>query len=196
MGRLISDSRSSARSWLHGNSSSKPAVYVPSAFVGATEPELAAAETRSFNWLSRFFILAGLLFCLSCRSTGDSTGNSIASVIITGNTPGQIRDVAVDIFSDNGYKVASSSPDHIVFEKQGGGMSNFAYGNWMGSEVWVRVRAAIVPVHERTFRLQCSVFMVRDIGSATEEEVTLTRIHQHSFQNMLDEVAKRLAAKG
>lgn len=159
----------------------------------SAQGSLAEAKAQSSNWLFRYLIFAGLLFCLSCRSTGDPTGKSIASVVITGSTPGQIRDVAVDVFSENGYKVAGSSPDHIVFEKQGGGMSRFAYGDWMGGEVWIRVKAAIVQVHERSFRLQCSVFMVRDIGTATEEEVALTRIHEHSFQKMLDEVGNRFA---
>jgi hypothetical protein len=121
---------------------------------------------------------------------------SFASVTITGNTPGQIGDAAVEVFKNDGYKVAQRNSDRLVFEKEGTKMNNFAYGSWIGdTPVWVRVKGSIVPAGEMTFRLQCTAYMVRDIGGSTEEEIAVSGLHRGQYQKLLDEVAKKLAQK-
>jgi hypothetical protein len=143
-----------------------------------------------------FLLAVCLLPGIGCKSSDKSFSASFASVTISGSTPGQIRDVAIDVFRDDGYKVAQRDPSHLVFEKEGTKMDNFAYGSWLGdTPVWVRVKGAIVAAGEMTYRLQCTAYMIRDIGGSTEEEVALSGLHRGTYQKLLDEVARRLAQK-
>ena len=141
------------------------------------------------------FTLA-LAAIVGCRSTHSTDSGGFASVVIPGNTPGQIRDVAVEVFGNHGYSAARKDPANLVFEKEGSGMNNFAYGNWLtDSKVWIRVKAAIVPVGEMTARLECRAYYVRDRASSTEEELPVSRLHRGQYQKLLDEVAKTFAEK-
>ncbi len=142
-------------------------------------------------------LITSLLVLSACRSTETTTGPTpLASVLITGNTPGQIRTVTTDVFRENGFKAVESDTGPMVFEKQGGSMSNFAYGSWWGDDpIWVRVKASVVPAGEMTYRLQCIALVVRDRNGSTEEELSLSRLHHHSYQKLLDEVARRFAHK-
>jgi len=131
-----------------------------------------------------------------CRSTKEPVSARFASVILAGNTPGQIRDAAISVFLDNGYKAKQTDPNGMVFEKEGSRMNNFAYGNWVGdTPVWIRVKGSVVPVGEMSCRLQCNAYLVRDIGSAAEEELPVSSLHRAPYQKMLEEVAKRLMRK-
>ena len=131
-----------------------------------------------------------------CRSTEKSAAERFASVVISGNTPGQIRDATMEVFGRNGYKTVDSSPGNLVFEKQGSHMNNFVYGSWLSDDpVWIRVKAAIVPAGEMRYRLQCAAYMVRDKDGSTEEQLALTHVHHGAYQKMLDEVAERFAFK-
>jgi hypothetical protein len=127
-----------------------------------------------------------------CRSTHPSDPDQFASVDIQGCTPLQIRLATVQVFQDSGYQVSEATPAKLLFEKKGTGMNNFAYGNWMEQPVWVRVKAAIVPLSEARFRLQCDAFMVRDRGGATEEEIRLHHYQSGPYQELLVKVAHQL----
>jgi hypothetical protein len=130
---------------------------------------------------------------VGCHSTDSSSPARFASVVISGNTPGQIRDAAMEVFGDNGYRAASTDPSAMVFEKEGSSMNNFAYGSWLGdSRVWIRVKAGIIMTGERRNLLECTAFLVRDIGSAAEEELPVRGMHRGQYQKLLDQVASRL----
>ncbi len=128
-----------------------------------------------------------------CRSASKHKSGGFASVIIQGNTPGQIREVTIDVFSKHGYKNAGPGYTNLVFEKEGSRMDNAAYGNWTGSPPWIRVKTAIIPVSETTFLLQCKAALVRDKGQAAfEEEIKISNFRAGPYQKLLDEVAARL----
>jgi hypothetical protein len=132
-----------------------------------------------------------------CSSVNKPESARFASVEIHGNTPGQISQVALDVFRENGYQVWRVDSSKLVFEKEGSTLNNVAYGSWLGgSGVWIRVKASIVPVSEQTFRLQCQAYLVRDRGGATEDEIKVNRMRGHRYQKLLDEVARRLAGQG
>jgi hypothetical protein len=138
-----------------------------------------------------------LVICLcagdGCQTSDKSVTASFASVTITGSTPRQIRNVAVQVFDDNGYKVAEREPTHMVFEKEGTRMNNLAYGTWLNDKpVYVRVKASVVSAGEKTYCLQCTAYMVQDIGTGTEEEIAVSYLHRKTYQKLLDDVAKRL----
>ncbi|HZR19310.1 MAG TPA: hypothetical protein VFE51_18625 [Verrucomicrobiae bacterium] len=150
--------------------------------------------TRSRRWQGASCCLLAicLLLVQGCRSTSEPGDHAIASVRISGNTPGQIRDAAVEVFTANGYKTVDPSPGHLVFEKPGGHMTNFTYGSWLGDDpLWIRIKAAVLPAGEMTYRFECSVFLVKDKGGSTEEQSPLGRVHRRSYQKMLDEIAAR-----
>lgn len=140
---------------------------------------------RFLLWL----LCAVALAVTGCRTTDASAPGQTASVLIRGNTPGQVSDMAVAVFESHGYQLASQRVGTMVFEKRGSTMSKVAYGNWMDSDVWVRVRAEVVPVGEGTVRLQCLARLIRDKGGATEEEIKSLR--RSPYQDLLDEVAAR-----
>ena len=145
-------------------------------------------------------LLLALCFCAflgsGCRSAGKHSSGGFASVVIQGNTPGQIREVTLDVFSKHGYKVAGVGYPNLVFEKQGSRLDNAAYGNWTGSPPWIRVKAAVIPVSEATFRLECKAALVRDKGQAAfEEEIKIRNFQAGPYQKLLDEVAARLNGK-
>jgi hypothetical protein len=149
------------------------------------------------GWVANLLLVAGVLACASgCHSTGVPPSASFASVVISGNTPGQIRDAAEEVFTHDGYTVTQTDPGNLVFDKEGSKMNNFAYGNWLGdTPIWIRVKAAIVPLGEMSCRLQCHAYLVRDRGSASEEEITVSRLHKGQYQKLLDAVAQRFARK-
>jgi hypothetical protein len=125
-----------------------------------------------------------------CRSTTESKSSGLASVEIRGNTPGQIRDVTVQVFRDNGYIVVRTEPSKMTFEKKGSKMDDITYGSWLDT-IWVRVEASIEPVAERTFRLQCRARLLQGRGDM-EEEMRHAYVRSGPYQALLDEVAKRL----
>ncbi len=128
-----------------------------------------------------------------CKSSDKSATASFASVIITGSTPGQIRNVAVQVFDDHGYKTAQRDPAHLVFEKEGTRMDNLAYGTWLNDKpVYIRFKASVVPAGEKTFCLQGMAYLVQDIGTGTEEEIAVKHYNRKPYQKILDEVAKRM----
>jgi hypothetical protein len=147
--------------------------------------------------LPLLFVLC-LLGCAGtgCRSTGGSSSQPFASVEIRGHTPGQIHDVALEVFREHGYKLTQPGPTRLVFEKPASKMDNLAYGNWVGdTPIWVRIKVAIVPFTEAVFRLQCEAFLVRDKGSTVAEEIQISRVRARPYKKMLEATARRLGAK-
>ncbi|MEY2429636.1 MAG: hypothetical protein QOJ40_2521 [Verrucomicrobiota bacterium] len=149
------------------------------------------------SWMASFaaVLLCGLISS-GCRSTGKQSAGGFASVVIQGNTPGQIRKATIEVFSEHGYKLADPRAPNPVFEKQASRIDNAAYGNWTGSPVWLRVKVAIIPEAEATFRLQCNAALLRDRGQpAFEEEIRLRRFQAGPYRKLLEEVAARLTGK-
>jgi hypothetical protein len=136
--------------------------------------------------------LSGLvLLCLGCHSTPTNPSGQFASVDLHNNTPGQIRAVALEVFKTDGYTLAEGSTSRdYVFEKEGSSIDNLAYGNWIGTPIWVRFKVHLVPISEATFRLQGDAFLVRGKGEPAEEEIKVK--HASSYQKILNQVAQRL----
>jgi hypothetical protein len=149
-------------------------------------------STATMTGLSLLAVCLCVVFGSGCRSTHKPDEARFASVEIQGNTPGQIGEMAAEVFQDNGYLVASANPAELIFEKKASGWNNFAYGNWT-EPVWVRVTAAVVPVSEMTFRLQCHAVLLRDRGDTTEEQIKISSLRSHTYQKLLNEVATRLS---
>ena len=141
-------------------------------------------------------VFALLLSCVAvagCHSTPEAQEGILSSVVLRGNTPGQIAQVTTEVFRKHDYEVSEAGLNRLMFEKKGSAMNSLAYGSWFPDEpVWVRVRASIVPTGEQTFRLQCSGWLVKDRGGATEEEIKIRHMHHRPYDELLGEVAARL----
>ena len=158
--------------------------------------EKALTGNRMGDWLPTLLLLALWLLGLGCRSAEKTGESNFAWVVISGNTRGQIADAAMEVFGEHGYKSTQIDPTRLIFEKVGTKMNNFAYGSWMGdTPIWIRVKTTIVPAGEMTYRLQCNAYLVRDRGSAAEEEVTINHLHKGTYQKLLNEVAERFRRK-
>jgi hypothetical protein len=162
---------------------------------GAKSHKSFATEESGGNpvkFLVPFALCVGAGLLAGCHTAEPPGGSYFASVEIRGNTPGQISEAAAEVFQAEGYEVATGGPTHMVFERKASGMNNFAYGNWLDTAVWERVKASVVPVSEATFRLQCQAYLLRDRGGTTEEEIKLSGMRSGTYQKLLDKVAKRL----
>lgn len=143
------------------------------------------------SWLISNWILALTMLLPACSTTEQAQRRVLATVDIRGNTPGQIQPVAVEVFQKDGYQLAQRTPSEMVFEKLGSGWHNLAYGDWMGTPIWVRVKLQVVPTTDETCRLDCRAYLVRDKGGATEEELPVGKSHHKDYQKLLDELVAR-----
>ena len=152
----------------------------------------------AFCRLLLHLLTLSLLACAAggCRTADKPPGARFASVEIRGNTPGQICGMTSEVFLNEGYELMQAKPDSLVFEKKATALNNFAYGNWMDTPVWVRVRLAVVPVSDQVWRMECHAYLLRDRGETTEEEMKLTSLRSHPYQKLLDQVQKRLMSPG
>ncbi len=101
------------------------------------------------------------------------------------------------MFGENGYRGSVTGHGKMLFEKEGTRANDLAYngvvGTHYGAKTLVRVRTEIVDLSGGASRLQAQAFMVRNAGdSFFEEEQRLANLRRRPYQDLLDEVAKRL----
>jgi len=144
------------------------------------------------------FVLTVLCTALStgCRM-GKPEGSSFASVEISGKSSDEICKTTAAVFQEDGYQVSSLTPANMVFQKQGTHGQSLAYGGvvdtYYGASTVVRVRAQLVDLGAKGYRLQAQAYMVRNANdSFFEDESRLTNIRRMPYQNLPDQVAKRL----
>ena len=131
---------------------------------------------------------------IGCRSVTQPEGASFASVVIKGRMGAETRAATVAVFQEDGYTPLGVGMTEFVFQKEGSKMNKVAYGNWVGGPaVYVRVKVQLVVVSPGVDRLQCKAYMVRNQGdSFFEEDIKLSNVHRRPYQDLLNQVAKRL----
>jgi hypothetical protein len=147
----------------------------------------------SFVSLVGFCALVAAILGAGCSSTDKGDLNALVSIVIHGHPVERVREVTAQVFRDDGYKVTRNGYAKLIFEKQGSTLNNISYGNWMGGGVWVRVKAALFEVSPNTCRIECEAFVLRGRGEALEEEIRINKLHRHPYQELLNEVSKRLS---
>lgn len=150
---------------------------------------------RNVNFGLLALLAAGVVLGAGCRSGPASA--SFASVVIKGKTPEQILQTTAAVFQEDGYKVGSLTPDNMLFQKEASRGASVAYGGVVdthyGAQTAVRVRAQLVDLGADAYRLQCKAYMVRNANdSFFQDESPLTNVRSRPYQNLLDQVAKRL----
>jgi len=139
--------------------------------------------------------LACGLFGAGCH-LGQPASASFASVTISGKSAGQIRDATVAVFRENGFR-ASAAGQQLIFEREGSRANTISRDGLVaaqaGAATLVRVRVELVDLGSGSYRLQCHAFMVSNAGdSFFENEARLANFRSRPYQDLLDEVAKRL----
>ena len=147
-------------------------------------------STWGFGSLLAVCVIA--LLSAGCQSTPTPEIVPFASVEIHGHPVDRVRDVTAQVFNEHGYELMKRGWVDLVFEKEGSTMNNIAYGNWMGSGIWVRVRAKITDISPGESRINCEACLLRNRGEPTEEEIRINKLHRHPYQKLLNEVVKRL----
>ncbi len=153
---------------------------------------------------SAAFAAAGVLTLIAAAchttnnpATAEGSAEGTAAVQLRGNTPGQITEVATEVFQAHGYVRGGRRSAGLVFEKRGGKFTNLAYGSWGGdTPVWTRVKLAIIATGEGEYTLQCKAYHVLDRGSSTEEELKIGRMGSGPYHKLLDEIAARFRGSG
>jgi hypothetical protein len=135
------------------------------------------------------WLLAAVLFA-GCKSTNPDT-LALSSIVLRGNTPGQINHAVEQVFSRHGFKKMNSTVTTMVLEKKAPLSTDLAYGGWM-STITIRVKTKIVPMSEGVYRLECNAARVEDAGQNLEEERKMGRSKHKEFDKLLQEVAVEL----
>jgi hypothetical protein len=153
---------------------------------------------KKLNALLKFLSLALAcgLFSFGCSSLNKPASASFASVTISGKSAAEIRDTTIAVFGENGYQVFASSRG-LTFEKEGTKANAISreglIGAHYGAVTIIRVRAELVDLGNGAQRLQCQTYMVSGAGdSFFENESRLANFRSGPYQDLLDEVAKRL----
>ncbi len=136
------------------------------------------------------------LFCAGCSSLNEPASASFASVVISGKSAQEIQAATTAVFHENGYQVFTSSQG-LTCEKEGSKLNSIArdgiVGAHEGAVTIIRVRVELVDLHNGTQRLQCQTYMVSGAGDIFHEhEARLANFRSGPYQDLLDEVAKRL----
>jgi hypothetical protein len=155
----------------------------------------SGCEFRAWGLCALLAVSSVALPGVGCRTVGKSDPAQIASVEIHGHPLPRVRDVTAEVFHEHGYEVMKRGWVDLVFEREGSSMNNIAYGNWMGSGIWVRAKVRIADISPEESRIDCEAFLLRNRGEPTEEEIKIRKIHSHQYQKLLNEVAKRLKAE-
>jgi hypothetical protein len=145
------------------------------------------------RWILISFPLL-LLVWAGCHTHPPTPSSRLASVIITNHPLEQVEVVTATVFKEHGYQTVPSKGQQLLFEKEGTGMDTLVYGDWSPKKVWVRVKVdAHMLISVEQVLLECDAFMVGEHGDLHfEEEHKLTSVHRGRFQELLDEVSKRL----
>jgi hypothetical protein len=140
--------------------------------------------------------IACVAVAAGCSSPGKPASASFASVVIKNRSAAQIRDTTVAVFREDGY-AAFSFGQGLVFDKEGSRLNTVSRDGLVGAQAGavtiVRVKVELVELAPDSHRLQCHAFMVSGAGdSFFEDEHKLANYRSRPYQNLLDEVAKRL----
>ena len=137
--------------------------------------------------------LTGLVGC----HLGQPGSASFASVVVQHHTPAEIESVTDQVFQQNGYAAYTLGSGRWLYEKEGTQANNLAYNGIVatheGAMTLVRVKTELVDLGAGTFRLQCQTYMVRNAeDSFFEEETRLSNFRSGPYQELLDEIGRRL----
>ena len=141
-----------------------------------------------FGWLA--LSLAAFVGCQSAKQPGTM---SHASVQVQGHSVAEIQQTATTVFREEGYALASASPEEMVFERPGSRRDAVKWGGWAGEGVTMRVKAGLSKMTDGSYLVEAVAYAVQNSDDPffrTERRNIL--LNRRPYQKLLDEVARRL----
>jgi hypothetical protein len=147
--------------------------------------------TRFAGWAG-LFLLAGF-FAGGCSSLDKPASASFASVIISNNTPQQIRTATDIVFQQNGYQAFGEQGGALVYEREATGREQRDYAGFVGAhegeKVDMRVRVKIEVKDPSSYWLTCKAYAVCNPGQPVFETTTaLFGFQSKPYQKLLNMV--------
>jgi hypothetical protein len=140
-------------------------------------------------WLWAVFLLPCLVTGNGCKSSAPEGTNPASGVVIEGYTVSEIRRAAISVFVKEGYELRQSFGREAMFEKRAGAMSDLAYGGWLSSKTWMRVKLKIEDHKPGGSLVTCDEYVVSGRGDAVfEEEQKPVSRHRGYYRKLLEEV--------
>jgi hypothetical protein len=134
-----------------------------------------------------------LLLSSACQSAHEPGGTSHAVKQIQGRSLEEIQKTTAEVFGAEGYTERGRNPEMMVFDRAGSRRDAAKYGGWSGEGVTMRVRVGFTGLAGGNYRLQADATAVEDAGDPLfEDESRAMTLNRRPYQNLLDEVAKRL----
>ncbi|HSH17410.1 MAG TPA: hypothetical protein VLD18_15330 [Verrucomicrobiae bacterium] len=144
--------------------------------------------------LARSLIIAFLALAAGCASDGGGYGNRTA-VLIQNHTPKEIIDTAIAVFEAKEFTVKTSGKMEVVVEQKSSGWKDVTWGGWSGDGVWERAHLRVMDYGAGAYLLEADVRMISDKGDEFfEDSQRITRRAHKPYQELLNEVQRRLAA--
>ena len=137
-------------------------------------------------------VLAVTLLC-GCQSTKQPGSQSHASVQLNNRPLSEVQATTATVFREDGYRLAFSSAEEMVFERVGSRADALKWGGWTGNGVIMRVKVKFNALGESAYLLQADAYAVQNSDDPffqTESRNIL--LNRRPYQQLLNEVAKRL----
>ncbi|MGA2864659.1 MAG: hypothetical protein ABSF95_09240 [Verrucomicrobiota bacterium] len=175
----------------------RPPARLPRPFSVRTHKFVAQIPPllRRAAWLAVCACLGG-----ACQSPKAPGHESLAAVLISGQTPLTTARAVSDVFQKAGYTPVPLPPNkdtRLVFEKPGGALATVLYGDWEANKVWYRVKVRIDALGADLQLVTCDVFRVLDHGDAHfEQEQKVTPLKKGPYRHLLNQVKARAGGAG
>ncbi len=128
---------------------------------------------------------------------GGPASASFAAVTIKNHSVDEIHWATAQVFEADEYRGGKTSPLDTVWEKEASRLTTISRDGLVAAQAGAvtieRVRTQLVETGEKTYRLQCTAYMVSGAGdSFFENEVRLSNMRSAPYQMMLGKVQKTL----
>lgn len=144
--------------------------------------------------LSRCLLIALLALAAGCASDTGGYGNRTA-ILIQNHTPKTIIDTAIAVFEEKEFTVKTSGKTELVVEQKSSAWRTVTWGGWSGDGVWERAHLRVTDYGAGAHLLEADVKMISDKGDEFfEDSQRITRRAHKPYQELLNEVQRRLAA--
>ena len=140
--------------------------------------------------------VCGAVGLVGCQSNNGPGSYSHASLSIKGQSDPAIRQVAKEVFAEEGYALALEGLDFLMFERPGTRSEALKWGGLLGQGVVVRGKLKMSSLVDGSCLLQLDMFAVRSAGDRFfEDESRMTMMNKGPYRRLLKEISKRLKAR-
>lgn len=159
-------------------------------------PSFLAFLRRPLLWPGLTVLLIALAGA-GCGSLGNTSPGSFASVTIYNHSIDEIKEMTIRAFKEKGYAPGAPASEMLVFERNASGLTTVARDGLVAADAGARtvdrVKVQWNDVDSGGWRVYCQAYLVSGAGdSFFEEEHRLGNMRSRPYQEILDDVLKRL----